>query len=126
MRIRSFALGLVAVLGVASAGWAQTPAADPEASALSWQKQATDTRAAVAAVAEELGKLGDQGNAAAKGMIDDAVRWLEEGDKSKTQGDERMAAADYTKASQAYNMAWQHYVRAATSGLNAKRILTGE
>lgn len=126
MRLRSFALALCTLLAVSAAGQAAEPSADPKASALSWQKQASDTRAAVAAVADELGKLGDQGNAAAKGMIDDAVRWLGEGDKSQAQGDERMAQSDYVKASQAYNMAWQHYVRAATSGLNAKRILTGQ
>jgi hypothetical protein len=119
-------LALVAALALASAAWSQTPAADPKASALSWQKQANETRAAVAAVADELGKIGDKGNVPAKGMIDDAMHWLAEGDKSKALADEKMGKADYQKASLDYNMAWQHYVRAATSGLNAKRMLTGE
>jgi len=119
-------LALVATLGLGSAAWAQTQAADPKASALSWQKQANDTRATVAGVAEELEKIGDQGNVPAKGMIDDAKHWIAEGDKSKALADEKMGRADYQKASYDYNMAWQHYVRAATSGLNAKRMLTGE
>ena len=119
-------LALAAALGIGSAAWAQTQAADPKASALSWQKQANDTRATVMGVYAELEKIGDQGNAPAKGMIDDAKRWVTEGDKSKALGDEKMGKDDYQKASYDYNMAWQHYVRAATSGLNAKRMLTGE
>ncbi len=119
-------LALMAALALAPAAWSQTPPADPKASALSWQKQANETRAAVASVADELGKIGDQGNVPAKGMIDDATHWLAEGDKSKALADEKMGKADYPKASLDYNMAWQHYVRAATSGLNAKRMLTGQ
>jgi len=95
-------------------------------SALSWQKQANDTRGAVASVYEELGKIGDQGNATAKGLIDDAVKWLGKGDKSLSKGDSEMETQDYEKASFSYNMAWQYYVKAATAGLNAKRILTGK
>jgi len=95
-------------------------------SALSWQKQANDTRRAVASVYEELVKIGDQGNATAKGLIDDAVKWLGEGDKSLSKGDSEMETQDYEKASFSYNMAWQYYVKAATAGLNAKRILTGK
>ena len=34
-----------------------------------------------------------------------------------------MAAEDYEKASSAYNMAYQYYVKAATAGLNAKTML---
>jgi hypothetical protein len=121
-----FGLALMAALGLGSVAWAQTQPADPKASALSWQKQANDTRAVVAGVAEELEKIGDQGNVPAKGMIDDAKRWLAEGDKTKALADEKLGRADYQKASYDYNMTWQHYVRAATSGLNAKRMLTGE
>ena len=99
---------------------------DYKDSALSWQKQATDTRAAVVSVAEELGKIGDQGNSTAKGLIDDAVNWLGEGDKNLSKGDSEMEKQDYEKASFSYNMAWQYYVKAATAGLNARRILTGK
>jgi len=60
---------------------------DYKDSALSWQKQATDTRGAVASVAEELGTIGDQGNTTAKGLIDDALKWLGKGDKSLSKGD---------------------------------------
>jgi hypothetical protein len=121
-------LVLAGVLAIAVAAGAQQPAPqqDPKEMALSWQKKANDTRATVIGVAEELGRIGDQGNAAAKGMIDDAHRWVAEGDKSRSQGDEKMAQESFEKASYDYNMAWQHYVRAATSGLNARRILTGE
>lgn len=94
-------------------------------SALSWQKQATNTRGAVVSVYEELGKIGDQGNPTAKGLIDDAVKWLGEGDTNLANGDSEMEKQDYEKASFSYNMAWQYYVKAATAGLNAKRILTG-
>ena len=95
-------------------------------SALSWQKQAKDTRGAVVSVAEELGKIGDQGNTTAKGLIEDAVKWLGEGDKKLSSGDSEMEKEDFQKASFSYNMAWQYYVKAATAGLNARRILTGK
>ena len=95
-------------------------------SALSWQKQANDTRGAVVGVAEELNTIGDQGNQTAKGLIDDAVKWLGEGDKSLSKGDKDMEKQEFEKASFNYNMAWQYYVKAATAGLNARRILTGK
>lgn len=95
-------------------------------SALSWQKQATGTRAAVISVYEELTKIGDKGNADAKELIDDAVIQLGEGDKQLKAGDELLAKEQFEKASYDYNMAWQYYVKAATAGLNAKRILTGQ
>ena len=99
---------------------------DYKDSALSWQKQANDTRGAVVSVYEELNTIGDQGNTTAKGLIDDAVKWLGEGDKSLEKGDVDMGKEDFEKASFNYNMAWQYYVKAATAGLNAKRILTGK
>jgi predicted ATPase len=94
-------------------------------SALSWQKQAKDTRVVVVGVADELGKTGDKGNADVKGLIEDAVTWLGEGDKNMAAADEAMTKEDYEKASNEYNMAWQYYVKAATAGLNAKSILAG-
>jgi hypothetical protein len=95
-------------------------------SALSWQKQATGTRAAVISVYEELTKIGDKGNADAKELIDDAVIQLGEGDKQLKAGDDLLVKEQFEKASYDYNMAWQYYVKAATAGLNAKRILTGQ
>lgn len=95
-------------------------------SALSWQKQAKDTRGAVVNVADELAKMGDKGNDYAKDLINDAVKWLGEGDKHLSSGDDEFNKESYEKASFNYNMAWQYYVKAATAGLNAKRILTGE
>ncbi|NIP30894.1 MAG: hypothetical protein GTO02_13930 [Candidatus Dadabacteria bacterium] len=97
-----------------------------EDSALSWQKQANGTRGAVVSVYEELQSIGDQGNSAAKDLINDAVKWLGEGDKHLKQGDGDMAKSDFEKASYNYNMAWQYYVKAATAGLNARRLLTGK
>ncbi|MEW6143958.1 MAG: hypothetical protein AB1598_02960 [Thermodesulfobacteriota bacterium] len=94
-------------------------------SALSWQKQAKDTRVVVVGVADELGKTGDKGNADVKGLIEDAVAWLGEGDKNMAVADEAMTKEEYEKASNEYNMAWQYYVKAATAGLNAKSILSG-
>ena len=96
-----------------------------EESALSWQKNAKDTRAAVVSVYGELEKIGDKGNPDAKGLIADAVKWLGEGDKELAKGDEAMTKNEWESASYNYNMAWQYYVKAATAGLNAKRILTG-
>ena len=95
-------------------------------SALSWQKQSTDTRAKVMAVYEELTKIGDQGNADAKDLIADAVTQLGKGDKQLKAGDDNLAKSEFEKASYDYNMAWQYYVKAATAGLNARRILTGQ
>ena len=116
---------LITVL-IISAG--SSLAGDPSAwkdSALSWQKQARDTRVVVAGVADELGKTGDKGNADVKGLIQDAVTWLGEGDKNMAAADEAMTGENYEKASNEYNMAWQYYVKAATAGLNAKSILGG-
>jgi hypothetical protein len=98
-------------------------AAEPKESALSWQKQATDTRAAVVSVADELGKMDASTKPDAKGLIDDAMNWLAKGDESVASADELMAAEDYEKASSTYNMAWQYYVKAATAGLAAKTML---
>ncbi len=94
--------------------------------AQSWQKQANDTRAAVMKVYGELEKLDVKSAADAKDLIADAVAQLGEGDKYLKQGDEAMNKQDWEKANYGYNMAWQYYVKAATSGLNAKRILTGQ
>lgn len=98
-------------------------AAEPKESALSWQKQAKDTRAAVVSVADELGKMDASAKPDAKGLIDDAMSWLGKGDEEVAAGDELMAAENYEKASSTYNMAWQYYVKAATAGLTAKTML---
>lgn len=128
MALRLVAWGLAAVLALASgsAALAQQAAEDPKQSALSWQKKASETRSTVMGVAGELEQIGDKGNPIAKGLIDDAKRWIGEGDKSTAKADEKMKSEEYQTASSDYNMAWQHYVRAATAGLNAKRVLTGE
>ena len=60
-----------------------------------------------------------------KGLIEDAVAWLGEGDKNMAAADEAMTKEDYEKATNEYNMSWQYYVKAATAGLNAKSILGG-
>lgn len=101
-------------------------AAQNEETAKSWQEQATSTRAQVMSVYEELQGLGDQDNATAKELIDDAVKQLGEGDKFLAEGDKAMKAQEWEKANYGYNMAWQYYVKAATAGLNARRILTGK
>jgi len=100
--------------------------AENEESAKSWQKQATDTRAAVMKVYGELEKIDVSEQPDAKGLIDDAVAQLTEGDKYMKEGDEAMSKEEWEKANYGYNMAWQYYVKAATAGLNAKRILTGQ
>ncbi len=125
IRISYVAIVLMSVLFM-TAGFSR--AADPSAwkdSAVSWQKQAKDTRVVVVGVADELGKTGDKGNADVKGLIQDAVAWLGEGDKNMAAADEAMTKEEYEKASNGYNMAWQYYVKAATAGLNAKSILGG-
>jgi hypothetical protein len=101
-------------------------AAENKDSAKSWQQQATSTRAQVISVTEELNKIGDKGNPDAKGLMEDATNWLKEGDKELAKGDESMKKEEWETASFSYNMAWQYYVKAATAGLNAKRILTGQ
>ncbi len=100
--------------------------AQNEETAKSWQEQATSTRAQVMSVYEELQEIGDQDNPTAKELIDDAVIQLGEGDKFLKQGDTAMEAQEWEKANYGYNMAWQYYVKAATAGLNARRILTGK
>ena len=95
-------------------------------SALSWKKQASDTRAAVVGVAEEIEKIGYKGNRDAEDLMRDAKEQLGKGDDSFKKGEKAMKAGDYEKAAAAYNMAWQYYVKAATAGLNAKRVLTGQ
>lgn len=100
--------------------------AQNEETAKSWQEQATSTRAQVMTVYEELQEIGDQDNPTAKELIDDAVKQLGEGDKFLKEGDTAMEAQEWEKANYGYNMAWQYYVKAATAGLNARRILTGK
>jgi hypothetical protein len=114
----------ITVLGFSALAFAEDDAFKD--SALSWQKQATDTRAKVVAVYEELTEIGDKGNADAKELIGDAVIQLGEGDKQLKAGDEVFADNKYQEASTNYNMAWQYYVKAATAGLNARSILTGQ
>ena len=122
MRVTTFLLSTCFLFVLSSIVISQ----DYKDSALSWQKQANDTRGAVVNVYEELGKIGDQGNPTAKGLIDDAVKWLGEGDANLKTGDSEMETENFEKASFSYNMAWQYYVKAAPAGLNAKRILTGK
>jgi hypothetical protein len=121
MKRARFVTTLCAIVAFATVAYG----GDPKASALSWQKQANDTRAAVMSVAEELEQTGDKGSADARGLIEDAKRWLGEGDKSRSEGDAKMEAEEYEAASNAYNMAWQYYVKAATAGMNAQTILAG-
>jgi hypothetical protein len=116
---------LIAFIMICTVGTIARGAENKETAA-SWQKQATSTRAQVVGVADELTKIGDKGNADAKGLIEDATNWLKEGDKELAKGDESMKKEEWETASYSYNMAWQYYVKAATAGLNAKRILTGQ
>jgi len=116
-------LSMMLTLVLLIAGTALTLGAENEETALSWQKQANETRAAVMSVYGELQKSGDKGNAAAKDLITDAVAQLGEGDKHLKKGDEAFAAQEWEKANFGYNMAWQYYVKAATAGLNAKSII---
>lgn len=113
-------------LSLAQEGEASAGAGGAEESALSWQKQARDTRAQVMSVVEELNELGDQGNPVAKDLINDAGMWLGKADDKLAEADKKMEESDFDVASSTYNMAWQYYVKAATAGLNAKRILTGK
>lgn len=110
----------VLVLGLGAIGHA-----DEVSSAESWKKQATETRAKVVAVAEELESLGAAPGSDAEGLIEDAKRWLAKGDAELAQADAQMETGQVAEASSTYNMAWQYYVKAATAGLNARRILTG-
>jgi hypothetical protein len=107
--------------------WAASAVADDavKQGALSWQKQAKDTRATVVSVAQELDATGDKGKPDAAGLIADAKQWLAKGDETLTQADAKMAAEDFAGASSTYNMAWQYYVKAATAGLAAKTMLGG-
>ena len=116
-------LSMMLTLVLLIAGTALCFGAENEETALSWQKQANETRAAVMSVYAELQKSGDKGNAAAKDLITDAVAQLGEGDKYLKKGDEAFAAQEWEKANFGYNMAWQYYVKAATAGLNAKSII---
>lgn len=100
--------------------------AQNEETAKSWQEQATSTRAAVMKVYGELEKTGDKDNPVVEELIADAVAQLGEGDKHLKQGDEAMAKEEWEKANFGYNMAWQYYVKAATAGLNARSILSGQ
>jgi len=100
--------------------------AENEETAKSWQQQATSIRATVVSVAEELEKIGDKGNPDARGLIEDTKIQLEKGDKELAKGDKAMKEEEWENANYGYNMAWQYYVKAATAGLNAKRILTGQ
>lgn len=116
--VATFSVLIGTALGVSA--WAD----EAQDSALSWQKQANETRAAVVSVAAELEQLGDQGKPDAKGLVDDAKQWLAKGDETLAQAEAQMAEADFATASSTYNMAWQYYVKAATAGLAAKTMLS--
>ncbi len=122
--MKKLSVFFVLLLLLAAAGIAK--GAENEETAKSWQEQATSTRAAVMSVYGELEKIGDQDNPIAKDLIADAVAQLGTGDTYLKQGDEAMEKQEWEKANFGYNMAWQYYVKAATAGLNAKRILTGQ
>ena len=115
-----FAFILIFAIGYIAEG------AENEETCQSWQQQATSTRATVVSVAEELGKIGDKGNPDVKILIDDATTQLGKGDKELAKGEKAMKKEEWENCSYGYNMAWQYYVKAATAGLNAKRILTGK
>lgn len=118
--IITFTLSLILSIGNLANG------AENEETAKSWQQQASSTRAEVVKVADELNKIGDQDNPTAKGLIEDATMWLKLGDESLSKGAEAMEKKEWEIANFNYNMAWQYYVKAATAGLNARRILTGQ
>ncbi|MBI4228875.1 MAG: hypothetical protein HY693_04040 [Deltaproteobacteria bacterium] len=122
MKIMSIAFTLLLILSIGNLA----RGAENEETAKSWQQQASSTRAEVVKVADELNKIGDQDNPTAKGLIEDATMWLKMGDESLSKGAEAMEKKEWEKANVSYNMAWQYYVKAATAGLNAKRILTGQ
>ena len=117
----------VLIIGILILGFSAVAfGAENEETAKSWQEQATSTREQVMAVYGELQEMGDKDNPVAKDLIDDAVKQLGEGDKYMKQGDEAMEGQEWEKANYGYNMAWQYYVKAATAGLNAKSILSGQ
>ncbi len=122
MRTLSTLMVALLIIGISSVAWG----AQNEETAKSWQEQATSTRAQVMAVYGQLEEMGDQDNPVAKDLIADAVKQLGEGDKFMKQGDEAMENKEWEKANYGYNMAWQYYVKAATAGLNAKSILSGQ
>lgn len=117
----------ILIIGILILGFTSIAfSAQNEETAKSWQEQATSTRAQVIAVYGELEEMGDKDNPIAKDLIADAVKQLGEGDKFLKKGDEAMTAKEWEKANYGYNMAWQYYVKAATAGLNAKSILSGQ
>ena len=118
--------GVVFVMLVALVLSAAALGADDESSARSWKKQANDTRATVVGVAQDLEKTGDKGNSDARGLIADAKQFLAKGDENLAKADADMAKSQFKEASSDYNMAWQYYVKAATAGLNAQSILSGQ
>jgi len=118
--------GVVFVMLFALVLAARALGADDESSARSWKKQATDTRATVVSVAQDLEKTGDKGNRDAAGLIADAKQFLAKGDENLAKADAEMGKSQFKEASSDYNMAWQYYVKAATAGLNAQSILSGQ
>lgn len=94
--------------------------------ALSWQKQAKDTRATVVGVISELDKLAPQATQDAKELIADAKLQLERGDAEYAKAEKAMGEGKFDEATSGYNMAWQYYVKSATAALNANRIITGK
>ncbi len=119
-------VGVVFVTLVALVLSAAALGADDESSARSWKKQANDTRATVASVAQDLEKTGDKGNPDARGLIADAKQFLSQGDENRAKADAEFDKGQFKEASNDYNMAWQYYVKAATAGLNAQSILSGK
>lgn len=121
------ALAAAFVLAFAAGAAAQEAAsADPAERAKASQERAEDTRAQVVAVAEELESSSGEASRDAKGQIEDAKRWLARGDTELEKGEAKLGSGEPAAARQDFEMAYQYYVKAATAGLNARRMITGD
>ncbi|MEM4658897.1 MAG: hypothetical protein QXX77_10810 [Candidatus Methanosuratincola sp.] len=123
--MRRLIVSTLVILSLALFGVSLSQASTKE-DAMSWQKQAKDTRATVAGVISELDKLAPQAPQDAKELIADAKLQLERGDEEYSKAEKAMGEGKFDEATSGYNMAWQYYVKSATAALNANRIITGK
>lgn len=110
---------VMAAFVFSSAGFAQD-----EESALSWKKQATDTRGVVTGVIEKLDEADTSDNELVRELITDAKIQLKSGDDVFSDAEKQLKAKDFDKASANYTMSWQYFVKSATAALRANSVLS--
>jgi hypothetical protein len=116
---------LLLLCGRAVAGVPALQQEDAKVKAENWITQADSTKALVEGVLAAAVDAGAAEHAVAKDQVNDAQRWVAEGEKALTAAKEALAAEDYVKAGNMGNLSWQYYVKAGTAAVLASKLVSG-